>query len=140
MEQKINVPNDSSGANLQNPLMLVNNMYYCDAHRWPKNTAILIAGDSMINGINEKRFSANFKSVKVRCYSGVTTDDMYFNLIPLFHMWVPTIRQIKYYFRLIINCKIGFFLLKKLIQNVILSCPSQSIDLMMEKQLPLLRG
>ena len=59
--------------------MLVNNVYNFDAHPWPKNT-ILIAGDSMINGINEKRISTNFKSVKVRCFSGATIDDMYFNL------------------------------------------------------------
>ena len=63
-------------------LMSVNNVYNFDAHPWPKNT-ILIAGDSMINGINEKRISTNFKSVKVRCFSGATIDDMYFNLIPL---------------------------------------------------------
>ena len=37
----------------------------------------------MINGINKKRISTNFKSVKVRCFSGATIDDMYFNLIPL---------------------------------------------------------
>ena len=41
-------------------LMSVNNVYNFDAHPWPKNT-ILIAGDSMINGINEKRISTNFK-------------------------------------------------------------------------------
>ena len=43
----------------------------------------LIAGDSMINGINEKRISTDFKSVKVRCFRGATIDDMSFNLIPL---------------------------------------------------------
>ena len=37
----------------------------------------------MINGINKKRISTNFKSVKVRCLTGATIDDMYFNLIPL---------------------------------------------------------
>ena len=37
----------------------------------------------MINEINEKRISTNFKSVKVRCFSGATIDDMYFNLILL---------------------------------------------------------
>ena len=62
--------------------MSVNNVYNFDAHPWPKNT-ILMTGSSMINGINEKRFSTNFKSVKVRCFSGATIDDMYFNLIPL---------------------------------------------------------
>ena len=62
--------------------MSVNNVYNFDAHPWPKNT-ILIAGDSMINGINEKRISTNFKSVKVRCFSGAMIDDMNFNLTPL---------------------------------------------------------
>ena len=37
----------------------------------------------MLNGINKKRTSTNFKSVKVRCFSGATIDDMYFNLISL---------------------------------------------------------
>ena len=84
VEQKINQPDSSSGnsANFSNPLMSVNNVYNVDAHPWPKNT-ILIAGDSMINGINEKCISTNFKSVKARCFSGATIDDMYFNLILL---------------------------------------------------------
>ena len=83
-EQKINAPDNSKGsnANFLNHHISVNNVFNFDAHPWPKNT-ILIAGDSMINGINEKRISTNFKSVKVRCFSGVTIDDMYFNLIPL---------------------------------------------------------
>ena len=83
-EQKINAPDNSSGnnANFPNPLMSVNNVYNFDKHPWPKNT-ILIAGDSMINGISKKRISTNFKSVKVRCFSGATKDGMYFNLIPL---------------------------------------------------------
>ena len=83
-EQKINAPDKSSenNANFLNPLMSVNNGYNFDAHPWLKNT-ILIAGDSMINGINEKRISANFKSVRVRCFSAATIDDMYFNLIPM---------------------------------------------------------
>ena len=50
---------------------------------FPPHYTILIAGDSMINGINEKHISTNFKSIKVRCFSGATIDDMYFNLIPL---------------------------------------------------------
>ena len=62
--------------------MSVNNVYNFDVHPWPKNT-ILIAEDSMINGINEKRISTNFKSVKIRCLNRATIDDMYFNLIPL---------------------------------------------------------
>ena len=83
-EQKINARDNSKGnnANFPNPPLSVNNIYNFDARPWPKNT-ILIAGDSIINGINEKRISTNFKSVKVRCFSGATIDDMYFNLIPL---------------------------------------------------------
>ena len=57
-------------------------IYNSDARPWPKNT-ILIAGDSMINGINEKCISTNFKSVKVKFFSGAMIEDMYFNLIPL---------------------------------------------------------
>ena len=37
----------------------------------------------MINGISKKRIYTNFKSVNVRCFSGATIDDIYFNLIPL---------------------------------------------------------
>ena len=62
--------------------MSVSNVYNFDAHLWPKNT-ILIARDSIINGINRKSISTNFKSVKVRCFSGATIDDIYVNLIPL---------------------------------------------------------
>ena len=83
-EQKINARGNSKGnnANFPNPHLSVNNIYNFDGHPWPNNM-ILIAGDSMINVINEKRISTNFKSVKVRCFSGSTIDDMYFNLIPL---------------------------------------------------------
>ena len=82
--QKINVPDNSSGnnTNCPNHLMTVNNVYNFDAYPWPKNT-ILIAENSIINGINEKSISTNFKSVKGRYYSGATIDEMYFNLIPL---------------------------------------------------------
>ena len=82
LEQKINVPDNSNEANFPNPLMSVKNVFNFDAHLWPKNT-IFIAGDSMIDGINEKRISTNFKSVKVRCFSEATIDYMYFNLISL---------------------------------------------------------
>ena len=76
-EQKINARDNSKGnnANFPNPHLSVNNIYNFDAHPWPKNT-ILIAGDSMINVINEKRNSTNFKSVKVRRFSGATIDDI----------------------------------------------------------------
>ena len=66
----------------------------------------------MINGINEKPISTNFKSIKVRCFSGATIDDMYFNLIPLLrkklaalvsHV-VTNIHPMKHHFRFTINC------------------------------------
>ena len=69
VEQKINVPGNSNGANFSNSLLSVNNVYNFDTHSWIKNT-ILIAGDSMINGTNEKRISTKFNSVKVRFFSG----------------------------------------------------------------------
>ena len=81
LEQMINVPDTSIGANFPNPSLLVN-IYNCDAHHWSKNM-ILGVEDSMVSGINEKCFSTNFKSVKVRWFSGPTIDDMRFNLIPL---------------------------------------------------------
>ena len=37
----------------------------------------------MIHGINKKRISVNFKLGKVNRFSGTTTDEMYFNLVPL---------------------------------------------------------
>ena len=83
-EQKIIAPDNSKGnnANFPNPHMSVNNVYNFDAHPWLKNP-ILMAGDSMTNGINEERISTSFKSVIVKCFSGAAIDDMYFNLIPL---------------------------------------------------------
>ena len=83
-EQKISAPDNSSrnNENFPNPLMLINNVYNFDAHPWPKNT-ILIVGDSMINGINEKRISIQ----------------------PLLsYTWVPTIYQMKHDLRFTINC------------------------------------
>ena len=70
VEQKINASDNSSRniAVFPNPLMSVNNVDNFDAHTWQKNT-ILIEGDSMINGINEKGTSTNFKSVKTRCFA-----------------------------------------------------------------------
>ena len=110
-EQKINAPDNSSGnnANFSNPLMSVNNVYNFDAHPWPKNT-ILIAGDSVINGINEKRIATSFKSVKVACFSGNTIGGMYFNLIPFIRYRIYLIRYYSIYFSLIYS-----YLLRKLI-------------------------
>ena len=57
-EQKINAQDNLkvNDANFPNPHMSVNNVFNSDANPWPKNT-ILIAGDPMINGINEKHIS-----------------------------------------------------------------------------------
>ena len=66
--------------------MSINNIYNFDAHPLVHILfmhIILIAGDPMINGINEKRISTNFKSVKVKFFSGATIDDMDFDLILL---------------------------------------------------------
>ena len=49
-----------------------------NVHVWPENT-ILIAGDSMLHGINEKRLSKDW-NVKVRAHSGATIRDMYDHL------------------------------------------------------------
>ena len=110
-EEKIDVPDNSSGnnANFPNPLMSVNNVYNFDAHPWPKNT-ILIAGDSVVNGINEKRISTSFKSVKATCFSGATIDGMYFNRIPFIRYPIYLIRYYSIYFSVIYP-----YLLRKLI-------------------------
>ena len=52
------------------------------AKKWKKGT-ILIAGDSIISGLNEKKLSNSKHAVKVRCFPGATTTDMYNYLKPL---------------------------------------------------------
>ena len=50
--------------------------------KWPTNT-LLIASNSILNNIDEKRFNTyNFKT-KVRCFPGYTISDMQNHLIPL---------------------------------------------------------
>ena len=44
---------------------------------------ILIAGDSMINGIEEKSLSKKNSNVKVRYFNGALVEDMFYNLVPL---------------------------------------------------------
>ena len=48
----------------------------------PANT-ILIAGNSMISGIDEKRLSKKNSNVKVRYLNGALVEDMLYNLVPL---------------------------------------------------------
>ena len=88
------------------------NVYNCDAHPWFKNM-ILIARKSIINGISEKRFAANFKPVKNRCFSVATLDGTSImdtsqrsvekNQPLQFYIRVTTILEIKYHFRFTIN-------------------------------------
>ena len=49
-----------------------------DGHKWPKN-AILIAGDSILNNIQENRLNKKF-NVKVRPFPGACISDMYFSV------------------------------------------------------------
>ena len=54
-----------------------------DIKLWPENT-VLIAGSSILNGIEENRLNNNKNMcVKVRCFSGASVDDMYDYLLPL---------------------------------------------------------
>ena len=127
--------------------MSVNNVYNFDAHLWSKNT-ILIAGTSMIDGINKKRISTNFKSIKVRSFSGGTIDDMFFELTPLLRK-KPAALDLNVDTNNLSN-ETSFQIDDKLLNfvhfvkennancHVVLS--SQSIDLMMERQISLLRG
>ena len=43
----------------------------------------LIAGDSMINGTDEKRLLKKNSNVKVKYYNGALVEDMFFNFVPL---------------------------------------------------------
>ena len=52
-----------------------------NTHYWPKGTC-LIAGDSMVEGIDKRRMSSK-RVIKVRKFPGATISDMYHYLIPL---------------------------------------------------------
>ena len=56
-----------------------NNVNENSTHLWKPNT-VLIVGDSMLNGLIEKRIGNN---VKVRLFSGARIKDMYSYLVPL---------------------------------------------------------
>ena len=45
-------------------------------HKWSKNTT-LIAGNSIISGIEEERISRQWRKGKVKSFPGAITDDMY---------------------------------------------------------------
>ena len=61
---------------------MTENVYDNESAPWPVNT-ILTAGDSMINGIDEKRLSKKNSNVKVRYFNGALVEDMFYNLVPL---------------------------------------------------------
>ena len=61
---------------------MIENVYDNESTPWPVNT-ILIAGDSMINEIDEKRLSKKNSNVKVRYFNGALVEDMFYNLVPL---------------------------------------------------------
>ena len=61
---------------------MTKNVYGNESISSPVNT-ILIAGDSMINGIDEKRLSMKNSNVKVRYFNGELVKDMLYNLVPL---------------------------------------------------------
>ena len=52
-----------------------------NTHYWPKGTC-LIAGDSMVEGTDERRISST-RVIKVRKFPGATISDMFHYLIPL---------------------------------------------------------
>ena len=61
---------------------MTENVYDNKSILWLANT-ILIAGDSMINGTDEKRLSKKNSNVKVRYFNRVLVEDMFYNFVPL---------------------------------------------------------
>ena len=53
-----------------------------NVHKWPKNT-VLVASDSMLSKLDERRLCKNNFNMKVRSFNGSTVEDMYFYLYPL---------------------------------------------------------
>ena len=60
-----------------------------ESHKWPKKT-ILVVGDSMLAGIDEKRMSYR-SNVKIRSFPGATIDDMFDYIKPLLQKCPDTI-------------------------------------------------
>ena len=58
-----------------------NNSKSRDSHKWPNET-VLVVGDSMLAGVDEKRMSHR-SNVKVRVFPGATIDDMFDYINPL---------------------------------------------------------
>ena len=64
------------------PNAMAENAYDNESIPWLIN-AILIAGNSIINGIDEKRLSKKNSNVKVRYFNRALVEDMFFNLVSL---------------------------------------------------------
>ena len=60
-----------------------NNTHAHDKEKWQPNTT-LIVGDSILNGIIERKISKTYYPVKVRVFPGAKISDMYHYLVPLF--------------------------------------------------------
>ena len=58
------------------PKAMTETVYDNESTPWPVNT-ILISGDSMINGMDEKRLSKKKSNVKVRCFNRALVEDMF---------------------------------------------------------------
>ena len=61
---------------------MTENVYDNESTPWPVNT-VLIAGNSIINGIDEKRLSKKNSNAKVRYFNGALVEDTFYNLVPL---------------------------------------------------------
>ena len=61
---------------------MTENVYDNKSIPWLVNI-ILIAGDSMINGTDEKRLSKKNSNVNVRYFNRVLVEDMFYNFVPL---------------------------------------------------------
>ena len=72
------------------PNATTENVYDNGSTPWPVNT-ILIAGDSIINGIDEKKISKIKSNVKVRYFNGALVEDMFYNLVPLMRKKASTL-------------------------------------------------
>ena len=66
-----------------------NRTTFKESHKWPKKT-VLVVGDSMLAGVDEKRMS-NGCPVKVRVFPGATINDMFDYIKPLLQKCPDTV-------------------------------------------------
>ena len=75
-ETSVNIPKNNPSNNNSKPIL------NSEPHLWQPNTT-LIAGDSIISGLMEKRMSTNEHPVKVRPFPGARIEDFHDYLVPL---------------------------------------------------------